>query len=157
MSKYKPPYQLNNTILTLVSKISEAIGRLSFQTEYSLMLRKVNRIRTIQGSLAIEGNTLSTEQITAIIEGKRVIAPAREVTEAHNALATYELLEQLNFTQESDFLTSHKTLMMGLVADAGLYRQGGVGVMSGNKVIHRAPPADRVPKLMCDLFAWLDK
>ncbi len=145
-------------MLSLVAEISEELGRLSVlqeQSENTLRLRRINRIRTIQGSLAIEGNTLSEEQITAILEGKPVIAPPREVQEAKNALDAYEQFGRWRSTREKDLLSAHKTLMLGLVDDAGQYRQKGVGVMKGRQVVHMAPQADRVAKLMADLLSWL--
>ena len=107
---YNPPFTINNKILSLVASISEQLGRLSAMVDssQSLLLRKVNRVRTIQGSLAIEGNQLSEDQITAILEGKRVIAPAREVQEASNALNVYEQLDSLQFDDENDLLLAHK-------------------------------------------------
>jgi Fic family protein len=120
-----------------------------------LRLRRINRIRTIHGSLAIEGNTLSEAQITAILEGKRVIAPPREVQEVKNALAAYDRFHTWKPEGEKDMLEAHRILMSGLIDEAGLYRHGGVGVMAGSQVIHMAPPADRVPHLMADLFTWL--
>ena len=112
-------------------------------------------MRTIQGSLAIEGNTLSQAQITAIIEGKRIIAPVRKVKEAHNAINAYEKLDTWKPTSEIDLLKAHQTLMLGLVEQAGMYRSSGVGVMSGDQVVHMAPQADRVPQLMVNLLTWL--
>lgn len=157
MMSYTPPFTLNNKILSLVASISEQLGRLSatVNSGQSLLLRKVNRVRTIQGSLAIEGNQLSEDQITAILEGKRVIAPAREVQEASNALSVYEQLDSFQFADESALLSAHKTLMLGLIDSAGQYRSTGVGVIKNSKVIHMAPPANLVAKLMGDLFAWL--
>ena len=120
-----------------------------------LRLRRVNRIRTIQGSLAIEGNTLSEEQITAILEGKPVIAPPREVQEVRNALVAYDDFLAWQPAREQDLLTAHLTLMQGLIDEVGRYRSKGVGVMAGNEVVHMAPPANQVPRLMADLLAWL--
>lgn len=158
MPSYEPPFSLNNKILRLVADISNAVGRLSVEFEQSqLRLRKINRMRTIQGSLAIEGNTLSEEQITAMLEGKRVIAPPKEAQEAHNAIAVYEQLESWHASQEADLLAAHKAFMLGLVPEAGQYRSGGVGVMSGSQVVHMAPQAGRVPGLMTDLLAWVTK
>ena len=170
---YQPPYTITPEILNRVAAISEAIGRLTVLTEQARALRlrasaapahpcardiqdiRVhNRIRTIHGSLAIEGNTLSEAQITAILEGKRVIAPPREVQEVKNALATYDRFDSWKPGYEKDLLEAHKILMSGLIDEAGLYRHGGVGVMAGQQVIHMAPPADRVPHLMADLFRW---
>lgn len=152
-----PPYTITPEILNRVAAISEAIGRLTAFADQAgtLRLRRVNRIRTVHGSLAIEGNTLSEEQITAILDGKRVIAPPREVLEAKNALAAYDRFDTWRPESEQDLLAAHRILMSGLIEDAGRYRRGGVGVMAGQQVIHMAPPAERVVQLMADLFGWL--
>lgn len=157
MSSYSPPFTLNAEILGYIAKICELMGRLSTTDEMAgmLRLRRIHRIRTIQGSLAIEGNTLTEAQITAILEGKRVIAPPREVQEVKNALSAYEHFHHWCPEKEEDLLEAHRLLMSGLIDDAGFYRAGGVGVMSGGSVIHMAPPADRVHQLMADLLSWL--
>lgn len=123
--------------------------------EKNLRLRRANRIRTIQGSLAIEGNTLSEEQITAILEGKRVIAPPKEIQEVRNAFKAYEQFETWQPANEKQLLQAHNVLMAGLTDDAGNYRKGNVGVMNSEQVVHMAPPANRVKKLMGDLLGWL--
>jgi Fic family protein len=152
-----PPFTITPLILNRVARISEAVGRLSVLAEVprDLRLRRINRIRTVHGSLAIEGNTLSEAQITAILDGKRVIAPPREIQEARNALVAYERMEGWHPESEFDLLAAHRLLMTDLLDDAGRYRDGGVGVMSGSQVIHMAPPASRVPGLMTDLLGWL--
>lgn len=156
--KYQPPYTITSKIIHLIAQISENIGRLTVLEEIqdSLKLRKANRIRTIQGSLAIEGNTLSTEQITAILNGKTVIAPPKEVQEVRNAIKAYEAFQQWQPSQEVDLLQAHQILMTGLIDEVGQYRHGGVGVMSGDRVVHMAPPANQVPRLMADLLEWLN-
>ncbi len=155
--KYQPPYTITPEILNRVAAISETIGRLTVLTDQarSLRLRRINRIRTIHGSLAIEGNTLSEAQITAILEGKRIIAPPREVQEVKNALAAYDRFNSWKPEHEKDLLEAHRILMSALIDKAGVYRHGGVVVMAGKQVIHMAPPADLVPQLMGDLFRWL--
>ena len=155
--QYQPPFSVTPMIVNLVGQISEAIGRLTILKEQakSLRLRRINRIRTIRGSLAIEGNTLSEAQITAILDGKRVIAPPREVQEVRNALTAYDRFDTWSPGEEKDLLEAHRLLMSGLIDEAGRYRSGGVGVMEGSRIIHMAPPADRVPGLMGDLFRWL--
>ena len=158
MSKpYTPPYSLTGAIVSLVAQIAEAVGRLAAHetAATSLRLRRINRIRTIQGSLAIEGNTLSEAQITAILEGKRVIAPPREIQEARNAIKAYDRFTQWQPSAEKDLLAAHNILMSGLLDAPGQYRSAGVGVMAGAEVIHMAPPAKRVPPLMRDLLHWL--
>ncbi len=154
---YQPPYTITPSIVNLVAQISEAIGRLTILTDAAkaLRLRRINRIRTIRGSLAIEGNTLSEAQITAVLDGKRVIAPPREIQEVRNAIAAYDCFEQWQPEVQPDLLEAHRILMAGLIDDAGSYRRGGVGVMAGEQVIHLAPPEDRVAVLMTDLFRWL--
>ena len=156
--KYQPPYTITYKIIYLIAQISENIGRLTVLEEIqdSLKLRKANRIRTIQGSLAIEGNTLSTEQITAILNGKTVIAPPKEVQEVRNAIKAYEAFQQWQPSQESDLLQAHQILMTGLIDEVGQYRHGGVGVMSGDRVVHMAPPANQINRLMVDLLDWLN-
>lgn len=155
--KYQPPFVITSKIIHLISQISESIGRLTILAEIqdSLKLRKANRIRTIQGSLAIEGNTLSEEQITAILNGKPVIAPPKEIQEVRNAIKAYEEFQQWQPTDEHDLLKAHQILMTGLIDEIGQYRHGGVGVMSGDRVVHVAPPASQVPRLMSDLLQWL--
>jgi hypothetical protein len=118
-------------------------------------LRRENRIRTIQASLAIENNTLTLEQVTAVIEGKRVLGHPREIQEVRNAFATYEAMEEWQASSENDLLTAHELLMHGLVDETGRYRSGGVGIYRGEQLVHMAPPADLVPKLMADLLDWL--
>ena len=152
---YTPPYKITTRIIDLVSKISEAVD--SFNAQEGLRLHRINRIKTIQGSLAIEGNTLTTDQITAILDGKPVIAPINEVQEIRNAIKAYELLDELNPANMDDLLKAHLTMEAGLIDDAGRFRRQGVGVASGEEIIHYAPPAERVPYLMRDLFDWLGK
>ena len=156
-STYQPPFTITPLMLRLIADISEAVGRISAQADRSLdlRLRRLNRIRTIQGSLAIEGNTLSEEQITALLDGKHVIALPREIQEARNAILAYDHLEQWNPRNEKDLLKTHAVLMAGLIDNVGCYRQSGVGVMGGKALVHVAPPAGRVPHLMGNLFQWL--
>lgn len=157
MSQYTPPLTITPKTLNLIASISEQLGRVAERESQAqaLRLRRVNQIRTIQGSLAIEGNSLSVEQITAVLEGKPVIAPPREVQEVKNALAVYDRFDQYNPLRESDLLQAHALLMTGLMDETGRYRSGGVGVMSGDQVVHMAPSANLVPRLMTDLFTWL--
>ncbi len=153
----KPPFTISNQILKLVADISECLGKISVthSQDIDLRLRRINQVRTIHGTLAIEGNALTEAQVTAILGGKRVIAPVKEVQEAKNAIAVYEQLTNWDPEIESDLLDAHKCLMMGMIDSAGQYRSSGVGVMKDGQVIHMAPPADRTPTLMRDLFEWL--
>ncbi len=153
---YQPPCTITPAIERLLGKTCEMVGRLSVPAQGDdLRLRRINRIRTIQGSLAIEGNTLSEEQITAIMDGKQVVAPPREIQEARNAIEVYDRLEQWDPYRETDLLAAHEIMMQGLMGSPGRYRTGGVGIMGREEIIHVAPPAGRVPILMRDLFDWL--
>ena len=155
---YTPPFTINSKIIDLISKISEQIGRISSMesNQHHVQLRRENRIRTIHSSLAIENNSLSIEQITAIIEGKRVLGEPKEIQEVKNAVQAYELLLTLDSTSEEDLLRAHALMMTDLVSQSGKYRRDGVGIFDGKEVVHLAPPADRVPALMTDLFEWLE-
>ena len=153
----KPPYEITPKILKLLITISEKIGEVnaSFLDKPSPQLRKQNRIRTIHSSLKIEGNTLTEEQITAIIENKRVIGPQKDVKEVLNAIEIYENLEKYNPLSEKSFLKAHQYLMDNLIENPGKYRKQGVGIVKGSKVEHLAPPYENVPFLMKDLFEYL--
>ena len=120
-----------------------------------MLLRKENRIRTIQASLAIEHNSLSTQQVTAIMEGKRVLAPQKDIQEVRNAILTYEQLPAWKSHRLDDVLKAHQTLMLGLVDAPGHLRTGNVGVYRDNQLIHMAPPAGQLSRLMSDLLNWL--
>ena len=155
---YQPPCTITAAIERLLGEICETVGRLTaLSPGADLRLRRINRIRTIHGSLAIEGNTLSEEQITAILAGKQVVAPPREIQEVRNAIEVYDRLEQWNPYREKDFLTAHEIMMRGLIDFPGRYRSGGVGVMGRKEVMHVAPPASMVPGLMARLFGWLGR
>ncbi|MBR3981381.1 MAG: Fic family protein [Bacteroidales bacterium] len=153
---YTPPFTITDEITSLVIAIGEAVGRLSVTSNNvpSPHLRKENRIKTIQSSLAIENNTLSVEQVTAIIEGKRVLGAPNEIKEVKNAVDAYELLFELNPFKEKDLLRAHKLMMSDLVRENGRFRSGGVGVFGEQGLVHLAPPAIRVPSLIGDLLHW---
>jgi Fic family protein len=155
----KPPYNLTSEILKLVSEVSHKIGELnaSFLTQQSPELRKRNRIRTIQASLAVEGNTLSIDQVTAIIDNKSVLGPTKDIKEVTNAIEVYKLLNDLHPFKEKKFLSAHKMLMKDLIKNAGQYRSSGVGIVRGSQITHVAPPAQNVSFLMKNLFNYLKK
>ena len=155
---YTPPFNITDEILHLVSEISEQIGALNVmlgERMPSPMLRKENQIKTIHSSLAIEHNSLSLQQVTDVIDGKHVLGAPNEIQEVKNALQAYQLMLQLDAYEEKDLLRAHGLMMAGLVTEAGKYRQGGVGIFDGDRCIHVAPPAERVPGLMADLFDWI--
>lgn len=119
--------------------------------------RRENRIRSIHASLAIENNTLSLEQVTAVIEGRRVLGKPAEIQAVRNAFSAYEAMAEWNPGSLKHLLAAHRLLMTGLVHDAGRFRSGAVGIAKGSRVVHLAPPADRVNGLMKDLLAWLKR
>ncbi|UZH54861.1 Fic family protein [Salinimicrobium tongyeongense] len=153
----KPPYEITPNILKIITSIAEKLGAINatYLNKPSPKLRKENKIKTIHSSLKIEGNTLTEEQITALIENKRIIGPKKDVKEVLNAIEIYEHLENYDPLDEKSFLKCHKDLMQNLISDAGKYRKQGVGIMKGSVVEHYAPPYQNVPFLMKDLFQYL--
>ena len=156
--KYIPPYEITDEMLELVSEIMENLGKLSGVNELEKLprLRRVSRIKSIHSSLAIENNTLSIEQVTDVINGKRVLAPQKDIEEVHNAFIAYEKLSEINPYSIDDLLRIHGIMMNGLVKEAGKLRSGQVGVYNQEgKVVHLAPPADFVPQQLGQLFDWV--
>ncbi|WP_300665241.1 Fic family protein [Fluviicola sp.] len=153
----KSPYEITYRILTLISSISEKLGQINakYLDKPSPKLRKENRIKTIHSSLVIEGNTLSIEQITALLDNKRIIGPEKDIREVMNANKVYEEIKSFNPHSSKSFLQAHKFLMSELIQKPGTYRSSGVGIVAGQKITHMAPPASNVPYLMKDLFAYL--
>ncbi len=156
MSDYKPPFHMTDKMTSLIAEISEQVGRITVLQEGTISphLRRENRIRTIHSSLAIEHNSLSLEQVTAILNGKRVLGNPNEIKEVQNAYEAYELMLRLNPASVDDILKAHKLMMNGLVPENGKFRSGGVGVFDGEVLIHMAPPAEFVPEHIHNLFAW---
>lgn len=156
MNDYKPPFHMTDKITFLIAEISEQVGRITVLQEGTISphLRRKNRIRTIHSSLAIEHNSLSLEQVTAILNGKRVFGNPNEIKEVQNAYEAYELMLHLNPSSVDDLLKAHKLIMNGLVPENGKFRSGGVGVFDGEMLVHIAPPAEFVPEHINNLFAW---
>jgi Fic family protein len=152
----EPTYTISPKALDLASKIAEIVGELQGSGEYqrNLHLRKVNRIRSIQSSLAIEANSLNVEQVTDIINGKRVIGHPREIQEVKNAYQAYEHLLEYDPYKVDDFLKAHKYMAGKLVDSAGYFRSRSVGVWGNGELIHAGAHPDFAPKLVADLFAW---
>lgn len=154
---HKPPYTVTPVILSRVVQIGEAIGQAEAAgVARDLRLRRINRVRTVHGSLAIEGNILSEQQVSTILDGKPVIAPPKDVQEARNAIRAYDLYRKWNPASEADLLHAHRILMTGLLDAPGRYRRTNVGVMGAGQVHHIGPPAERAPELMAGLLTWLD-
>ena len=154
---YSPPLTLNPALLNRVAAIAEALGRWSALQDAlpSPRLRRENRIHTIQASLAIEQNSLSIEQVSALFDGQRVIGPARDIQEVRNAITAYDALPRWDPSNPQHLLEAHGLLMAGLIDAPGRFRSGGVGIYRGDQLVHMAPPAARVPGLVDDLLAWL--
>ncbi len=154
---YKPPYTITSKILVLVSDIVERLADIkNIESKINTpQLRKINRIKTITGTLQIEGNTFTEEKVTAILKGKRVLGTLKEVSEVQGAIKAYDQLEKYSYKQLKDLLKAHQLLMGEILTNAGEFRVNNVGVHSSNEVIHIAPPANRVATLMQDLFNWL--
>jgi Fic family protein len=154
-----PPFTITPAILSLVAEIAGEVGRLSAVAGMDGVpkLRRENRIRSIHASLAIENNTLSLDQVTAVIEGKRVLGQPREIQEVQNAFAAYEAMTEWNPVSVKDLLTAHRLMLEALDDHAGKYRSGAVGIAQGRQIVHLAPPADRVPGLMKNLLGWLKR
>lgn len=156
--KYIPPYRVSGKAMNLIAEIAAAIERYRIILEGpdGVRLRKINHIRTIRGTTAIEGNTLTEAQITDILAGKRVAGPQREIDEVKCAHAAYESIETFNPYSIDDLLKAHGLMTKELVARPGKFRNCNVGVMDGaGNVVHMAPPFANVPSLVKDLFAWL--
>lgn len=154
---YQPPFQLTHTMTRQVARIGELIGTWKATHHNSLHpeFRRGNRIKTIQASLAVEQNTLSVEQVTAVLDGKTVLGLPREIQEVRNAFSAYESLNRWQPEQLEDLLAAHGLLMYGLVDNAGQLRQSGTGIYQGKQLVHMAPPASQLPRLMEDLLSWL--
>jgi Fic family protein len=153
----KPPYSITPAILTLISSISEKLGIInaSHLQAPRTELRKANRIKTIHSTLEIEGNTLSLDQVTAVIENKRVIAPQKDILEVKNAIHVYDAFQSFNALSLPSFLKAHALLMKGLIPMPGKFRTAGAGIVKGSKLTHLAPKANMVKALMNDLFSYL--
>lgn len=151
-----PTFTVTPKALDFVAKIAEAVGELQGSGEYArnLRLRKVNRLRSIQSSLAIENNSLSIDEVADIINGKRVLGAPNEIQEVKNAYNAYEHLLQYNPYSVDDFLKAHQYMTEGLVSNSGKFRSKGVGVYAGDQLIHAGAKADFVPGLITDLLAW---
>lgn len=153
----KPPYTITTKILKLTSDIVEAMTEIK-QSEKKLStpnLRKKNRVKSITGSLQIEGNTFTEEKVTAMIEGKRVLGSVKEISEVEGAIIAYNNLDNYTYKNINDLLHAHQLMMNNLLTDAGSFRKGNVGVVGKDGVSHVAPPAIRVNELMNNLFDWL--
>ena len=157
MKHKKPPFEITNQIIDYVAEIAELVGRLTTASPLSTSptLRRANRIRTIHGSLAIEQNTLSLEQVTAVLNGKHILAPPKDIAEVKNAYEIYERLDELDPYSVDDLLTAHGIMTRGLVEESGVFRTRPVGVVdSEGHVLHFGTLPQYVPDLVMELLDW---
>ena len=158
MRNRKPPFEITNTILDEIAEIAELVGHANASLGLSTnpTLRRTNRIRTIYSSLAIEQNTLSLEQVTAVLNGKQVIAPPKDIAEVKNAYEIYEMMDSLNPYSVDDLLSAHGVMTRGLVEESGYFRSRPVGVVDkqGN-ILHFGTLPDYVPGLVTELLKWV--
>lgn len=158
MEKYVPPFDVTEEMLSLVAEINDILGKIKDvgSLKRQPRLRRVSRVLSVHSSLAIENVALSLNQVTDVIDGKRVTGPEDDITAVKNAFAAYDLTPRMDPYSLKDLQTAHGVMMKGLVQDAGSFRTGSVGVIGvQGRVIHIAPPCDMVPGLMEQLFAWL--
>ena len=156
---HRPPFEVTGGILASCASIMRLVGRYEGLSSPPPQpkLRRQNRVRTVHATLRIEGNALSTDHVTAVLDGKRVVGERREILEITNALAAYDAARGADPAKEPALLGAHRTLMNGLVEDAGRYRQRSVGVLQGTKVAHVAPQAKQVPALVRQLLEFVGR
>ena len=159
MEKYSPPYSINNNMLNLVSSISEKLGKISVTGNMQSRphLRKNNRIKTVHSSLKIEANSLTIGQVRDVINGKLVLGQQKEIQEVKNAYKAYEMISEIDPFSMDELKRFHGIITKCILSEAGNFRNGEVGVFSGDRCIFMAPPVRLVPELMSDLFEWIDR
>ncbi|MDR1740375.1 MAG: Fic family protein [Synergistaceae bacterium] len=151
-----PPYTITLKAADYMAKIMEAALRLELGTGFTrdVRLHRENRLRTIYSSLAIEGNSLTLGEVTAVIEGKLVAGRQAEIKEVKNAYEAYDAIMTLDPYAVKDFLMAHALMTQGLVAESGRFRSGDVGVFDGDVVVHIGARPQFVAGLVEDLFGW---
>lgn len=160
MTNKQPPFEINERIMADVIEIAELVGRVSVTDKISMnpTLRRTNRIQTIYSSLAIEQNTLDIEQVTAVLSGKRVIAPPKDIAEVQNAYEIYDNMDKLNPYSIDDLLKAHSVMERGLLNEAGEFRSRPVGVAdSEGNILHFGTLPQYVSKLVQELLEWTEK
>jgi len=152
-----PPFKITNEILNFIYEIGELVGKISAEKKFekNLTLRRKNRIKTIYSSLAIEQNTLTLEQVTDVINGKRVLAPLKDIKEVQNAYEIYERIDELDENSVKDLLLAHKIMTSELIKESGRFRSKNAGVYQGDKLIHMETLPEYIPELINNLFLWL--
>ena len=156
---YNPPFEITNEIIELVAQINELTGMIIVSEKLSSnpVLRRENRIKTIYSSLAIEQNTLTFKQVTDVINGKRILAPPKDIKEVKNAYEIYEKLTLLNPYSIKNLLKAHKIMTAELINESGRFRTKGAGVYQGNQLIHAGTPPQYVPDINRTTFFVVKK
>ena len=157
MCGYGPKFTVSAECINLVADISAMLARIEPSSiSRDVRLRKINRVKSIQSSLQIEANSMTVEQVTAIIDGKRVLGPPREILEVQNAIRSYDMIPDLDPFSADDLLKLHGVMMAGLTDQAGMFRSVGVNVVNSatGDVIHHAPHPDFVPRFTGELLEW---
>jgi len=154
---YRPPFTVTPELLTTCTEIARLVGRVEGlpSSVPQPKLRRRNRVRTVQATLAIEDAGLDEARVTALIDGKRVLGDRKEIREVQNAIAAYERVPELDPARTQDLRAAHGILMAGLAPDAGRFRRGGVGIVQGSRIAHVAPPASQVPRLVEELLSFV--
>ena len=154
---YQPPFRMTEEITNLIVEIGQYVGSITtYESMYrNPVLRRENRIKSIYSSLAIEQNTLSLDQVSDVINGKRVLGPPEDIREVKNAYEAYERVSELDPYSVKNLLYAHKLMTEGLVKEAGRFRSGNVDVYAGDRLIHAGTPARYVPELVSQLMTWL--
>lgn len=157
IESYQPPFQMTEEITNLIVEIGQYVGSITtYETMHqNPVLRRESRIKTIYSSLAIEQNTLSLDQVSDVIAGKRVLGPPQDIREVKNAYEAYERVSALDPYSVKNLLLAHRIMMEGLTKEAGVFRSGNVGVFAGDQLVHAGTPAKYVPELMAQLMTWL--
>lgn len=145
----QPPFIMTPEILRMTEAADAAIE--SVRPPDS----RKDRVREVWASLAIAGSPLHEDQLAAILDGQITGASSRELREARNTDAIFENMGRWIPARESHLLEAHDLLMDGLMEDAGRYRNCQMRLTAGTRILHEAPPPDRVPELMETLFGWL--
>ncbi len=157
MERYEPPFTITNKILNQVSSISEKVGRIGVYKDFDSkpFLRRNNRIKSVHSSLKIEANSLSESMVRAVLEGRYVVGPEKEILEVENAFAAYKELTSIDPFELTELKRVHGIMTKGLISESGEFRKGGEGIFKGDRCIFIAPPAEMVPTLMQQLFDWM--
>ena len=160
MKHKKPPFEINEKMLSDVIEIAELVGKVSIGSGIAVnpVLRRTNRIRSIYSSLAIEQNTLDLDQVTAVLSGKRVLAPPKDIAEVRNAYEIYDCMESLDPYSVDDLLKAHGVMVKGLVDEAGEFRSRPIGIVNGSgKIVHFGTLPQYVPQAVIELLGWVEK